>query len=42
MDDEPQGQENVQMVLVMKQNVVLLLVYELVHEVQDEQVVQRH
>jgi hypothetical protein len=40
--DDAQGQENVQMVLVMKQNVVLLLVYELVHEVQDEQVVQRH
>ena len=40
--DDAQGQENVQMVLVMKQNVVLLLVYELVHEVLDEQVVQRH
>ena len=40
--DDAQGQENVQMVLVMKQNVVLLLVYELVHEVQDEQLVQRH
>ena len=40
--DDAQGQENVQMGLVMKQNVVLLLVCELVHEVQDEQVVQRH
>ena len=40
--DDAQGQENVQMGLVMKQNVVLLLECELVHEVQDEQVVQRH
>ena len=31
VNDEPQGQENVQKELVMKQNVELLLVHELVH-----------